>query len=465
MTSLRTRLFVVLGAVLAASIAAAGLLSRRATLVEVRKFVPRVENHERFEAAVSDIQQQVFGGSPNVIDLKAAAQAAGRPLLWLDPSRTRILAASSRTLSSATLAKATASGEIELQIASEDGQRTALVVNGAPVGALRDRAGAPAGTIVGLPRERPETDLDLRAGIPVWVWTTTAIGVIGLVLTFALSRQILQPVGALTAAARRMEAGDLDVRVEQRTGGADEIGNLAQAFNAMASRLSETERLRKQLVSDVAHELRSPVTNLRVTLEAIQDGLLPLDRASIDALHEETLFLQRLLLDLQDLTLADAGQLPLRTEPLDLSATVRRAVAALGQRVGEAPIHTHVANGLTVKGDPDRLEQVFRNLIENARRHTPAEGRIDIRARSTGSTISVQVADTGAGIDRAHLPHVFDRFYRADFSRSRETGGAGLGLAIVRQLVAAHGGAVTAASEGAGKGAAFTVTLPSFTTS
>ena len=464
MKSLRTRLFVILGSVLAVSIVATGLLSRRATLIEVQEFAPRVEGRERFEAAASLIQQRlVTGGVVAARDaLPAAGRDAGRPLLWLDDTRSRVLAASPPSLAQATVRAIGDGDELEIRSGDSGLQFNTLVVAGGPMRELRDAAGTPAGVLVGLPRSRTDS-ADMPRAIPTWILPTAVIGIIGLVLTFALSRQILQPVSALTAAARQMESGDLAVRVARHPSRSDEIANLADAFNAMAARLSETERLRRQLVSDVAHELRSPVTNLRVTLEAMQDGLMPLDRARLDALHDETVFLQRLLTDLQDLTLADAGQLPLRTEPVDLSDTLRRSAAALDHR--GARIQLHVPPALIARGDPDRLEQVFRNLLSNARRHTPDDGRIDIRAVVEQGWIRIDVADTGEGIDAAHLPHVFDRFYRADASRARATGGAGLGLAIVRQLVAAHGGTVSAHSPGAGGGTTITVRLPTFMSS
>jgi two-component system sensor histidine kinase BaeS len=268
------------------------------------------------------------------------------------------------------------------------------------------------------------------------------------------------PVTALTDAAYRMRGGDLDVRVEVR--GRDEVADLARAFNDMAARLAENERLRKQMVSDVAHELRSPVTNLRCTLESIQDGLAAADRSAIDALHEETLFLQRLIADLEDLSRADAGQLTLRSEQVDVAAAIRRAAGATLPGDTGIELRLEIGEALPlVAGDTDRLEQVFRNLLANAVRHTPAGGRVIVRAgRYEAGGVRVEITDTGCGIDAAHLPKVFDRFYRADASRARATGGAGLGLAIVRQLVAAHAGNVTAQSAGVGYGATFVVTLP-----
>jgi signal transduction histidine kinase len=193
----------------------------------------------------------------------------------------------------------------------------------------------------------------------------------------------------------------------------------------------------------------------------MQDGLTAMDRAGIDVLHEETLFLQRLITDLQDLALAEAGRLDLQSAPVDVADALRRAAAALGSATGASITLAIEPDVPTVVGDAGRLEQVVRNLLSNARQHTPSSGRIVASVgRGPGDEVRIEVADSGDGIDTAHLPFVFDRFYRADDSRSRATGGAGLGLAIVRQVVLAHGGRVTAESDGLGKGTRFTVTLP-----
>jgi signal transduction histidine kinase len=193
----------------------------------------------------------------------------------------------------------------------------------------------------------------------------------------------------------------------------------------------------------------------------MQDGLTAMDRAGVDVLLEETLFLQRLIADLQDLALAEAGQLSFRSAPVDVGDTLRRAAASLGAGTGALITVTVDPLPVTVMGDAVRLEQVFRNLLSNARQHTPADGRIEVSVRAeTSGDVRIAVTDSGDGIQAAHLPFVFERFYRADASRSRATGGAGLGLAIARQVVLAHRGRITAESDGPGRGSRFIVTLP-----
>jgi two-component system sensor histidine kinase BaeS len=294
--------------------------------------------------------------------------------------------------------------------------------------------------------------------LPPWATATLVTAAIALFITFTVSGRILRPVSALTDAARRMREGDLAVRVEPS--GDDEIARLGRAFNEMAERLAQTERAKRQLVSDVAHELRSPVTNLRGMLESIQDGLAAPDAGHIEALHSETLLLQRLIADLQDLALAESGGLALDLERVDVEAVARRA---LGNGCDAVRVAID-ADARFVRADAVRLEQMLRNLLSNARRHTPPDGTIEMRSTRLGSLVRISVADTGCGIAVEHLPHVFDRFYRVDGSRDRATGGAGLGLAIVRRLAEAQGGYATAESAGSGLGATFLIDLPAIET-
>jgi signal transduction histidine kinase len=285
-------------------------------------------------------------------------------------------------------------------------------------------------------------------------------GLCAVLLIVGVSRRALAPVEALTAAAREMEAGDLSQRVEVKS--RDEIGDLAHAFNSMADGLAQLEELRRQMVTDVAHELRTPLSNIRGYLEALQDGVLEADEGVIDSIHEEAMLLNRLIEDLQELSLAEAGQLRLERRPAALADVVGRAVEAACPQAAaeELSLHVTVPEDIPlVDVDPQRIGQVLRNLLCNAITHTPPGGEITIAAHTEGEWVVVCVRDTGTGITEEDLPHIFDRFYRADRSRSRATGGAGLGLAIVKQLVEAHGGRVGVESE-VGRGTQFTFTLP-----
>jgi two-component system sensor histidine kinase BaeS len=266
-------------------------------------------------------------------------------------------------------------------------------------------------------------------------------------------------VGSLTAAARTMEQGDLSGRVP--VAGGDEIATLAGAFNAMADSLERQDRLRRTLTSDIAHELRTPLSNIRGYLEAIREGVAAATPEVIASIHEEAVHLQGLIDDLQELALAEAGELPIRPVATDLGALLQAVVQAHRGRAESAGITLtcEVADAVTAAVDAARVRQAVANLLDNALRHTPAGGTVIVGIRRDGPWALLSVADTGGGIEPEHLPHVFERLYRADPARSRETGGGGLGLAIARALVRSHGGEVVAESDW-GRGATFTVRLP-----
>ncbi|MFH8794289.1 sensor histidine kinase [Streptomyces sp. NPDC017941] len=276
---------------------------------------------------------------------------------------------------------------------------------------------------------------------------------------FAATR-LTRPLRALTMATQRMKTGEATEPVPARSAG--EISQLAAAFNDMAAHRRALEEQRKAMVSDVAHELRTPLSNIRGWLEAAEDGVVATDPELVTSLLEEALLLQHIVNDLQDLAAADAGTLRLHREPVCAVDLAEQVVAAHQARADAAGVRlTAVADGDPwLTADPLRLRQAIGNLVSNAIRHTPAGGEVTVLCRPVdGSSVVIEVADTGTGISAEDLPHVFDRFWRADKSRTRATGGSGLGLAIVRNLVQAHGGTVQADST-LGKGTTFMVTLP-----
>jgi two-component system sensor histidine kinase BaeS len=278
------------------------------------------------------------------------------------------------------------------------------------------------------------------------------LGVVGLAMlvTVAVASRLARPLRALTDAVRRDERAPVASR--------DEIGYLAAAFNTLVERREQIERQRRTMISDIAHELRNPLNAVRGRLEAAEDGHLPLDHALTHSLLEDTVLLQHILEDLRDLADADAGQLRIHPEAVRAVDLVDHVVVAHAPDARDVTLTTAVADAdLVLIADPVRLRQAIGNLVGNALRYTPPGGRVTVSAAADGDEVVFEVADTGPGIAPADLPFVFDRFWRADKSRTRETGGSGLGLAIVRHLVTAHGGTAAVSSPA---GAVFTLRLP-----
>ena len=298
-------------------------------------------------------------------------------------------------------------------------------------------------------------------GEPRTVGTVLAVLLATVAVTLLAGRRLARPIHALTAAVQRMEAGDRSARVPVSGRRQDEVGRLSQAFNAMAVSMEENERQRQAMVSDIAHELRNPLTNVRGYLEGVQDGLVPLDESLVASLLEESTLLGRLVDDLQDLALADAGRLHLHAQPLDAADLVEQVTAAhrAAAAVAGVTISADVRPPVLIEADPGRLRQALGNLVGNALRYTAPGGQVTVSAFAAGGQATLTVGDNGAGISPEHLPHIFDRFYRADPSRSRETGGSGLGLAITRHIVEAHGGSIDVESEPE-RGSTFSVRLP-----
>lgn len=303
-------------------------------------------------------------------------------------------------------------------------------------------------------------------------------GVLALALGFVLFRQITAPLNTLAQASEKIAAGDLSARAT--VSGSDEIARVARSFNAMASNLAASETARRNLLADIAHELRNPIGILSSHLEAMLDGVFPTDTEQLASLHEETLLLARLVDDVRELALADAGQLTLNRAPTDLRALVERTISAFEPQAQAAGISLVSAldDVPVVNVDAQRIEQTLRNLISNALRFTPVQGRVVVSLKNVvppesvvppnraQRQVRVEVSDTGAGIAPEALPHLFERFFRAENTRlgaakarTRAQGGTGLGLAIAKQWVEAHGGEIGVGSE-LGRGARFWFTVP-----
>ena len=286
-------------------------------------------------------------------------------------------------------------------------------------------------------------------------------GMLAIAVGLVVARRITSPLSELAGAAQELAAGKLDRRVAVRS--ADELGRVAASFNSMAERLQRNELAKRHMAADIAHELRTPLAVVQGTVDGMLDGIIEPDRENLTSIKEEINLLTRLVTDLRTLSLAEAGQLRLDLEPTDLGMLVRRSVARIEPQCRQKGVDCRIEGasaGLVAAIDPERMQQVMGNLLENALRYTPTGGRIAVSVYADkAGTATISVADSGQGIADEDLPYVFDRFYRADQSRSRKSGGSGLGLAIVKQLVEAHGGTVQVESS-PGQGARFTISLP-----
>jgi len=458
--SLRLRLLVVLILVV---VAAVGGMAFFNTLATTRMFTRyeedrRTTRHQRFEGLLAQHYAQNENWSDVQPVVERIGQITGERVILADEEGQII--ADSR-------------GELIGQPVGQDWDTPAaqIIHHGTEVGVLYtdfrgwdvdsgkvflDSARVPPPPYPGV---EPESRVFLASVNRVLLIVAVVAGLGAVLLILGLSRRILAPVEALTAAVRRMEAGDLSQRVDITS--RDEIGELARAFNAMADGLARLEELRRNMVTDVAHELRTPLSNIRGYLEAIQDGVVQPEGRIIDSLYEEAVLLHHLVDDLQELSLAEAGHLELERQPMALADIVDRAVGAIRPRAEakRVALHVDLPEDLLVDVDPQRIGQVLRNLLDNALTHMPPGGEIAVAAHTEGQWVEVSVRDTGSGIAAEDLPYVFERFYRADKSRSRATGGAGLGLAIARQLVEAHGGRIWVEST-EGEGSTFTFALP-----
>ncbi len=298
-------------------------------------------------------------------------------------------------------------------------------------------------------------DSQRSLGIAAFVAVAVAVG-LGIIVSILVTR----PMRELAVSARKIASGDLAQRVKHRSD--DEVGEVSSAFNSMAEQLEMKEKSRKQLLADVAHELRNPLSVVQGNLEAWLDGVIAPTPDQIAPVYDETVLLNRLITDLRELSLAEAGQLKLYLEEADLAGLINAEVGVFQARCQDKDVslNADLAKDLPqVIIDRDRIRQVLHNLLENALRFSSNGGSIKVSAVMKGNNVEVSVSDTGSGIDPDDLDKVFDHFYKADKARQRNYGGAGIGLALVRKYVELHNGKVWAESE-PGRGSTFKFTLP-----
>ena len=290
----------------------------------------------------------------------------------------------------------------------------------------------------------------------------TASVLLALGVTAFFTQRVQRSTRAVADSASMIASGHYGSRVPSPGLGA-EFDQLAATINDLAQRLGDVEATRRRLLADLAHEMRTPIGSIEAHLEAIEDGIRTLDDGTLAVLHGSTARLHRLAEDITAVARAEEGGLDLRPVPTGTRTLVEAAAAAAHDAYAAKMVSLSVDAGPapTVLADPERMAQVIANLLDNALQHTPAGGAVDVSVRDADPHwVEITVADTGEGIDAEHLVHIFERFYRADPARSRVRGGSGIGLTISRALVEAHGGGLSAVSEGQGRGAAFTIRLP-----
>jgi len=328
-----------------------------------------------------------------------------------------------------------------------------------------DRDGKAVGTLNVLPTEAAYMSSTaessfLNAVNRSLIWAALMAVLISVILSFVLSRYISKPIKSLTGAVHAMAEGDLDQTIQ--LGNTPETQELSGTFNYLAQRLKEVEELRRNMISDVAHELRTPLTALQGYVEGIEDGVIKPTKKNLRVIYEETTLLSRLVKDLQELSYLEAGQLSLEKKATDIRSLVSQTMESQSAQIKKTGVEVkiRIVDDLPIlEIDKDRIRQVLINLVSNALRHSPEKGIISVNISKNPDSIEFTVSDNGKGIPEKDLPFIFERFYRAEKSRQRQLGGAGLGLTIAKKLVEAHGGSIWAESK-VGKGTQVHFTLP-----
>ena len=410
-----------------------------------------VETHVQDARAAAEAAAQAYEDAGGWVDADlssaAAVAARGQAELTVVDAGGEVLAAPA---TDAAEMMARMHGVEILEVERDHPVERAVLVDGARVGAVQLRF--PSSHL-------PAPEREIRQALVRNAWLGAALAVASAVaVAVVVARIVSRPINALIIAAEALEGGRRDVRVDLDDA-PGEIGSLAAAFDRMAAAVDDADRLRRQLVADVAHEVRTPLAILQGTTEALVDGVLPADQSTLASMHEEVLRLSALVGDLETLAAADAAGLRLDVEHTDLADEVAAVVGGAEASAAAAEVVLERSlEAAPLVGDPRRLRQLATTLIANALAYTPAGGSVRVSTGTRGDRAVLEVADTGPGIDPDDLPRIFDRFYRG--RRTSGSSGTGIGLAVARELAAAHGGTVTGAN-GADGGAVFTVELPS----
>jgi len=465
-SSLRVQLLVAVGVLALAATIAVALATRQTTRTEFRRF--QELEHASAPPYVDTLTAKlgsVLDGrccAPDVMAEAAAGLGPHDAIVVTDREQARLIAsAGPATRGLKDLDVRVQGNTIFIDAVRTTGRRAEAVsiqLKGVPARPLATADGRAADVrLIVFPRAEQDKPAAVFLGSldHQLLIVTTVVGVLALAATWLLTRRFTRPIVELSAATRDLASGDLSRRVEAR--GSDEVAVLARGFNAMAAGLEHQQTLRRNLVSDVAHELRAPLTALRCRLESIIDGVAGDPKNALTGANEEVLHLARLVDDLQELALAEAGELALAIGPVNVAEVVASAARAAGLD-GDRRLRMDIPPTLVLRGDPVRVRQVLVNMMTNAQRHTPPDGAINVSASQQQHEIRIEVHNTGSDLTDDELARVFDRFYRADPARQRSTGGTGLGLAIVKQLVEAQGGRVWAERR---NGVAFVFALPS----
>lgn len=441
--SLRGRLIAGFLTVMVLTIALLLLASSQVTTREFRSYMAegrRLAGEEIVQTLADHFERRGVWQDVRPVIEKLAIRYRNRIVLW-DPAGTLVAAADERS---------PRDGAGMGMMGMMGGARASVVVDGNSVGIVAFSAPEAASTSIG--------ESGFIAGVNRYLLAGGLLAaLVAVLLGAALAQRLTSPLKELTTAARRVAAGELDQRVHVKA--SQEVEELADAFNTMASNLAQSSELRRNLMTDVAHELRTPITSMQVHLEAVLDGAVAADEQTIAVLHAETVRLADLVEELRDLSLAEAGQLQLNREELDLGEIAYDEARVLRPRFDRARVGLAVETEGTasrVAADRRRMAQVLRNLLENALAHTPEGGTVTARITEEQGLVVMSVADTGPGIAAKDLPFVFERFYRANESAE---GGSGIGLTIARRLVQAHGGTLDARSA-PGEGTEMIARLP-----